>query len=120
MSNVHFDILIDGKIYEGNEDFDTALMLFDTVDYSCLREYYGHVKTLQVTEGEASIKLKEAKIAKPVIGTRLHFANGQTIDTFRRMFPEEASSLLHQEEKYGEVVKVELLNRDMEVICEVE
>ena len=116
---VHFEILIDGNIYEGNEDFETAYNLFLTVDYSCLREYYGHTKTLQVTEGETTIKLTEAKIDKPVIGVRLLFANGGDICTWKKMFPEEAGSLLHQEYKgYGKPIKVQVLNRDMEVLLE--
>lgn len=117
--DVHFDILIDGNIYEGNEDFETAYNLFLTVDYSCLREYYGHTKTLQVTEGETTIKLTEAKIDKPVIGVRLLFADGRDICTWKTMFPEEAGSLLHQEYKgYGKPIKVQVLNRDMEVLLE--
>ena len=120
MSNVHFEILIDGGIYEGNENFEDALYLYDTVEYSCLREYYGHTKTFQVTEGDKTIKLKEGKIEKPLMGVRLHFKNGRTIDTFRRLFPEEATALLGAEYK-GEIPhKVELINRDGEVICEIE
>ena len=116
---VHFEILIDGEPYEGNEDFETAYDLFLTVDYSCLREYYGHTKTLQVTEGETTIKLTEAKIDKPVIGVRLLFADGRDICTWKTMFPEEAGSLLHQEYKgYGKPIKVQVLNRDMEVLLE--
>ena len=80
---VHFEILIDGEIYEGNEDFETAYDLFLTVDNSCLREYYGHTKTLQVTEGETTIKLTERKIDLPLIGVRLLFADGGDIGTPR-------------------------------------
>ena len=117
--DVYFNILIDGEPYEGNGDFETACYLFRTVDETCLREYYKHTKTLQVTKGDIVITLTEAKIDKPVIGVRLLFADGRDICTWKTMFPEEAGSLLHQEYKgYGKPIKVQVLNRDMEVLLE--
>ena len=121
MDSVHFDILIDGGVYEGSSSLEEALDLFRSVDYSCLREYYGHTKTLQVTQGNTTIKLTEAKIDVPTIGVMLHFANGGEIATWRKMYPEEAGTLLQEEYRNGEKpIKVDVLNRDMEVVLEFE
>lgn len=118
---VHYDILIDGGVYEGSSSLEEALDLFRSVDYSCLREYYGHTKTLQVTQGNTTIKLTEAKIDVPTIGVMLHFANGGEIATWRKMYPEEAGTLLQEEYRNGEKpIKVDVLNRDMEVVLEFE
>ena len=58
MSNVHYDILIDGKPYEGNESLEIALGLFRSVDDTCLREYYRH------TEEAASYFMEGGKVSK--------------------------------------------------------
>ena len=116
---VHYDILIDGSVYEGNENFDIALSLFDTVDYTCLREYYGHKKTLQVTQGNMSIKLKEGKIDYPLIEVVLYYSDGSKLDTFKKLPPEEAGTLLLQADSDGrKPIKVEVLNKDGEVVLE--
>lgn len=119
MRRIHYDILIDGGLYEGSEELEPAIMLYNTVEDTCLREYYQHRKSLQVTEGEKVITLKEGKIGKPLIGVRLHYSDGGDIGAFRRLFPEEAGILLQEENKEGQKpIKVEVLNRDMEVVLE--
>lgn len=62
MNNVHFDILIDGALYEGSSDLETALYLYNTIEETCLREYHGHTKSLQVAEGEKRITLQKGSI----------------------------------------------------------
>lgn len=112
---VHYDILIDGSPYEGSERLEIALELFRTVDDTCLREYYRHTKTLQVTEGEKVIKLKEAIIGKPNTRVKIYYPEGYERETEIRLFPEEAVSYFMEG---GKVSKVEILNSDGEVISE--
>lgn len=113
--NVHYDILIDGNPYEGNENLETALGLFRSVDDTCLREYYGHTKTLQVTDGKQVITLKEAIIDKPNTRVRIYYQDGNERETEIKLFPEEAVSYFKEG---GKVSKIEILNSEDEVICE--
>ena len=86
----HYDILIDGNVYEGNDSLEIARQLYDTVDDTCLREYYGHKKTLQRREGNKVEILQEAKILKPFTSVRVYYSDGSQADGQIRLFPEEA------------------------------
>lgn len=113
----HYDILIDGSIYEGSESLETALYLFNTVDNTCLREYYGHTKTLQATDGEQTLTLKEEKIGKPTIKVRISFKDGSQKESEIKLFPEEAASYLMEEHR-GAASKIEILNSEGEIVLE--
>lgn len=54
----YYNILIDGIVYEGSADLEKALHLYGTIGETCLSDYYGHNKALQVTEGDKTITLK--------------------------------------------------------------
>lgn len=125
----HYDILIDGYVYEGNDSLEIARQLYDTVDNTCLREYYGHKKTLQKREGEKVTVLQEGTILKPFISFRIYYSDGSQADGQIRLFPEEAikyylgNPWTFFNPKTGEeytvtATKVEILNSDDEVILE--
>jgi len=125
----HYDILIDGNVYEGNDSLEIARQLYDTVDNTCLREYYGHKKTLQKREGEKVTVLQEGTILKPFISFRIYYSDGSQADGQIRLFPEEAikyylgNPWTFFNPKTGEeytvtATKVEILNSDDEVILE--
>lgn len=46
-----YQILIDGTLYESSNNQAEALYLYDTVDDTCLHQYFGHVKTL-ISDGK--------------------------------------------------------------------
>lgn len=60
-----YDILINGSLYEGNENKDVANYLYDTVDYTCLNEHGGLTKSLVETDGEESRVLRRDVIVIP-------------------------------------------------------
>ena len=115
---IRYDITIDGKPYEGSESLDTALYLYDTLDNTCLREYYGHVKGLLVTEDSKTIKLKEEKIGKPLLSLRVHYIDGRTERKQLKLFTDEALPYLRETEPT--TTKVEVLNSENEVVLEYE
>ena len=125
----HYDILLDGKVYEGHDSLEIARQLYDTVDNTCLREYYGHKKTLQRTEGDKVTVLQEGTILKPFTVYRIYYSDGSQADGQIRLFPEEAikyylgNPWTFFNPKTGEeytvtATKVEILNSDGEVIME--
>lgn len=116
MPEVYYNILIDGGTYEGSHDLETALELYDTVEDVCLREYYGHRKSLQVTEGEKEIILKEGKVGKPLLSLRVHYNDGSQKEEALRIFPEDALSYF--QEKEPSTIKVDILNSENEVVLE--
>ena len=124
-----YEILIDGSLYEGNENSEIARQLYDTVDNTCLREYYGHQKTLQRREGDKVTVLKRDKILKPFTFYRIYYSDGSQADGQIRLFPEEAIKYYLENPwtfynpKTGEeytvtATKVEILNGENEVILE--
>ena len=124
-----YEILIDGNLYEGNENSETARQLYDTVDNTCLREYYGHQKTLQRREGDKVTVLKRDKILKPFTSFRIYYSDGSQADGEIRLFPEEAikyylgNPWTFFNPKTGEeytvtATKVEILNSENEVVLE--
>ncbi len=125
----HYDILIDGETYEGSNDLKTAVHLYKTVDNTCLREYYGHTKTLRKTEGRKMEILQEGVILKPFINVRVHYSDGNQMETIIRLSPEEAkyyylnnpwtfyNSLKGKEYKVT-ATKLEILNSDGETVLE--
>jgi hypothetical protein len=114
MSNVHYDILIDGNPYEGNASLELALELYATLDNTCLRQYYGHVKSLKVTDGSKEITLKEEKIGKPLLFLIVHYGDGRTERKQLKLFPDEAFPYF--KEKEPSTTKVEVLNSENEVV----
>lgn len=125
----HYDILIDGNVYEGNDSLEIARQLYDTVDNTCLREYYGHKKTLQKREGERVTVLQEGMILKPFTYFRIYYSDGSQADGQIRLFPEEAiryylgNPWTFFNAKTGEeytvtATKVEILNSEDEVVLE--
>lgn len=44
--NRYYDILVDGRLYEGSADRGTARYLYRTVDETISPEYDGHTKSL--------------------------------------------------------------------------
>ena len=113
---IHYDITIDGKPYEGNESLEVALHLYATLDNTCLRDYYGHVKGLKVTDGSQTIILKEEKIGKPLLSLRVHYNDGSQVEKQLKLFPDEALSYFL--EKEPTTTKVEVLNSENEVVLE--
>ena len=116
MINVHYDILIDGNPYEGNDSLEVALHLYATLDNTCLRDYYGHVKSLKVTEGSQAITLKEEKIGKPLLSLRIHYKDGSQKEKQLKIFPEETLPYLQKIDP--STTKVEILNSDNEIVLE--
>ena len=112
---VYFDILLDGDIYEGNESLEVALYLYNSVDDTCLRENYGHTKTLRATKGEKSFTLKEGIIEKPHTRLRISYQDGNKEELVKRIYPEEAASYFKEVKKAS---KVEILNSEGEVVLE--
>ena len=126
---VHYEILINGNPYEGNDNLEIARQLYNTVDNTCLREYCGHQKTLQRREGDKVTVLKRDKILKPFTFYRIYYSDGSQADGQIRLFTEEAiKSYLENpwtfyNPKTGEeytvtATKVEILNGENEVILE--
>ena len=113
---VHYEILIDGSLYEGNGSLEMAMQLYDTIDNTCLREYYGHVKGLKVTDGSQTITLKEEKIGKPLLSLRVHYNDGSQKERKLKLFPEEALPYFLETEPT--TTKVEVLNSENEVVLE--
>ncbi len=129
MSLPHYDILIDGNVYEGNDSLEIARQLYDTVDDTCLREYYGHKKTLQRREGNKVEILQEAKILKPFTSVRIYYSDGSQADGQIRLYPDEAIAYYlgnpwtFFNAKTGQeytvtATKVEILNSEREVVLE--
>ena len=113
---IHYDITIDGKPYEGNESLEVALHLYATLDNTCLREYYGHVKGLKVTDGIQTIILKEENIGKPLLSLMVHYKDGSQEKKQLKLFPEEV--LTYFQDKEPTTTKVEVLNSANEVVLE--
>ena len=108
---------------------DNTRQLYDTVDNTCLREYYGHKKTLQKREGEKVTILQEGTILKPFTSFRIYYSDGSQADGQIRLFPEEAikyylgNPWTFFNAKTGEeytvtATKVEILNSEDEVVLE--
>jgi hypothetical protein len=114
---IHYDITIDGNPYEGNENLEIALGLYTSLDNSCLRQYYGHIKSLKVTDGSKEITLKEEKIGKPLLSLIVHYREGSTKREQLKLFPDEAFSYF--KEKEPSTTKVEILNSENEVVLEL-
>lgn len=114
----HYDITIDGNPYEGNESLEVALHLYTTLDNTCLRDYYGHVKGLKVTDGNRTIILKEEKIGKPLLSLRVHYNDGIMEEKQLKLFPEETLPYFRNIDP--SIKKVEILNSDNEVVLEYE
>ena len=113
---IYYDITIDGNSYEGNENMEIALHLYATLDNTCLRDYYGHVKGLKVTDGIQTITLKEEKIGKPLLSLRVHYNDGSQKERKLKLFPEEALPYFLETEPT--TTKVEVLNSENEVVLE--
>ena len=111
---IRYNITIDGNPYEGNESLEVALELYATLDNTCLRQYYGHVKSLKVTDGSKEITLKEEKIGKPLLSLIVHYGDGRTERKLLKLFPDEAFPYF--KEKEPSTTKVEVLNSENEVI----
>ena len=125
----HYDILIDGNVYEGNDSLEIARQLYDTVDNTCLREYCGHQKTLQRREGDKITILKRDKILKPFTSVRVYYSDGSQADSEIRLYPDEAIAYYlgnpwtFYNAKTGQeytvtATKVEVLNSEREVVLE--
>ena len=126
---VHYEILINGNLYEGNDNLEIARQLYNTVDNTCLREYYGQKKTLQKTDGDKVTILQEGTILKPFTSFRIYYSDGSQADGQIRLFPEEAIRYYLRNPwtffnaKTGEeytvtATKVEILNSEDEVVLE--
>ena len=126
---VHYEILINGNLYEGNDNLEIARQLYNTVDNTCLREYYGQKKTLQKTDGDKVTILQEGTILKPFTSFRIYYSDGSRADGQIRLFPEEAiryylgNPWTFFNAKTGEeytvtATKVEILNSEDEVVLE--
>lgn len=126
---VHYEILINGNPYEGNDNLEIARQLYNTVDNTCLREYYGQKKTLQKTDGDKVTILQEGTILKPFTSFRIYYSDGSRADGQIRLFPEEAiryylgNPWTFFNAKTGEeytvtATKVEILNSEDEVVLE--
>lgn len=62
---VHYAININGKIYEGSEDKATAIILYNSVDGTCLHYLDGQEKSLIREDGEERTELKKGIIKVP-------------------------------------------------------